>query len=115
MNVVADLVATMSEHATWDGAEQRLSSASEHLLTKNSQVKEFSFFQKFYIFLSILVFVFFSLVFCRIAYACGFHTLLWKMCCRPMKKPRREDIELQPNSSQAAQITSRNLLGRGGM
>ena len=92
MNVMADIVATMSEHATWDGLQQQTASAAKLLFTDSDEFSNLSMFDKisYYvaIFCSFLVFV----VVLRICYACGVHILLYKMLCKPLKRPMQDQV-----------------------
>lgn len=53
MNVMADIVATMSEHTTWDGIEQRAASTADLLLTNSEKFSNLSPFDKFSYYFSI--------------------------------------------------------------
>ena len=87
MNVMADIVSTMIEHATWDGIEQKAASAAAFLLTNSEKFSNLSLFDKFCYYFSIFCFFLFFVLVCRISYACGLHILIYKLLCKPIKTP----------------------------
>ena len=93
MNVMADIVATMSEHSSWNEMGQQAASAAEHLVTNAVRYNNMSFFDKISYYFTIFCIFIITIIILRICYACGVHILLYKLLCKPIKKPNKGSDE----------------------
>lgn len=102
MDVMADIIATISENAPRRDQTQLLPSASDHLF--NAQITTFhqtSLLDRIYSVIAIIVLILILGVALRIGYACGLHLLLYKLCCRPLKQnqtTRTNEFNLVPTT-----------------
>lgn len=91
MDIMADIIATMNDHSTWDQTTQQHSFLSNDLLSESFNLNQVTLFNNIWMyvtsFFALIVFVIAG----RILYGVGFHTLLYNLLCRPLKKSQNAD------------------------
>ena len=86
VDIMADIIATMNDHATLDQTTQQRSFLSNHLISETFNLNHFSMLNKVWMYVTSLIFLVLITVAGRVLHGVGFHTLLYNQLCRPLKK-----------------------------
>lgn len=92
VDIMADIIATMGEHATWDQTSAQQTSIGNHLLSDSFKLSQLSMIDKIWMYVTIFSLVVVRTITLRILYCIGFHMLIYDLLCKPLSKPHEEEL-----------------------